>query len=211
MMATQIEPDIVPPPTRIGQPAWAIATLYPMQGQWSEEAYFRLEAERFVELVDGCIEVLPMPTWLHGVIVLWFAERLNDWNKQAKIGDVLVAPVPMKLFAKTIREPDALLVKRPPGTPRSKYPAAAHLVMEVISDGQEARNRDLVEKRADYAKAGIPEYWVIDPLEKAVIVFRLDGGEYVVHGRFDANQTATSAALAGFSVDCTQIWALEQQ
>lgn len=210
-MATQLEPEIITPPMRIGGPAWAIATLYPMQGDWSEEAYYALEAERFVELVDGCIEVLPMPTWLHGVIVLWFAEQLSVWNRTARIGDVLVAPVPLKLFEKTIREPDVLLVERPAGTPRTKYPPAARLVAEVVSDGQEARKRDLVEKCTDYAKAGIPEYWVIDPLERAVLVFKLDGASYILHGRFAADQTASSATLDGFSVQCKEIWALEKQ
>lgn len=210
-MATELESIVAPPTMRVGEPAWAIATLFPLQGNWSEGDYFRLEAEKFVELVNGCIEVLPMPTWLHGEIALWFAEQLKSWNQTAKLGGVIVAPVPLKLTSGIIREPDVFLVERAPGAPRPDYPTSAVVVMEVVSAGNEARKRDFVDKRNDYANAGIPEYWIIDPLEKSVTVLKLKDATYEVHGRFDANQIATSARLDGFTIDCAKIWALEKE
>ena len=46
---------------------------------------------------------------------------------------------------------------------QGKYPSGADLVMEVVSGGREDRKRDLVTKRRDYARANIPEYWIVDP------------------------------------------------
>ena len=40
----------------------------------------------------------------------------------------------------------------------------------------------LVEKRADYAEAGIPEYWIADPRDATINVLTLDGDSYVEHG-----------------------------
>src|SRR5580704_1449411 len=60
-----------------GDPAWAVALLFPRQGDWSEEEYLALETNQLVELVDGCLEVLPVPTVFHQRIVKWLFEMLN--------------------------------------------------------------------------------------------------------------------------------------
>ena len=98
-MIRDVDSDISIPASERGQPAWALATLFPTQGAWSEDDYFRLETEHFVELVDGCIEVLPMPTWLHQRIVRWLSRRFEDWTSHHKRGEVLFAPLPLKLLS----------------------------------------------------------------------------------------------------------------
>jgi len=46
------------------EPAWAIAQLFPAQGHWTEGKFlsFTESLNQLVELVDGSIEVLEMPT-----------------------------------------------------------------------------------------------------------------------------------------------------
>jgi Uma2 family endonuclease len=39
-------------------------------------------------------------------------------------------------------------------------------------------------KRADYAEAGIPEHWIIDPEDEAISVLQLEGDSYTEHGIF---------------------------
>jgi Uma2 family endonuclease len=210
-MSSDFEMSMELPSMRPGEPAWAVATLFPNQGAWSESDYFRLEADRYVELANGSIEFPPMPTLFHAAIALWFANQLAKWLETNKVGKAFVAPVPFKLFAGTIREPDVFVIPKQTTGALPRYPAAALLVMEVVSEGEEARQRDYVAKRADYSKAGIPEYWIVDPFEKSVTVLKLDGPEYILHGRFEGSQTATSATLSGFNVACDLIWALEQE
>ena len=75
----------------------------------------------------------------------------------------------------------------------------ADLVAEIVSpDGPE---RDLVEKRADYAEAGIPEFWIVDPRHDTITVLTLRDGNYVEHGVFLRGQSATSPLLGGVAVD----------
>lgn len=210
-MASESQPNLELPAMPVGGPAWAVATLFPNQGRWSEDDYFRLEADRYVELANGSIEFPPMPTLYHAAIAFWFANQLTKCLEVAKIGQAFLAPVPFKLFAGTIREPDVFVIPKQSQGALPNYPASALLVMEVVSEGEEARKRDYIDKRADYAKAGIPEYWIIDPIEKAVTVFKLEGAEYALHGRFEQSQTATSATFSGLAVECEQIWALETQ
>ena len=202
--------EIQIPKASRGEPAWALATLFPAQGAWSEDDFFQMETDRFIELVDGCIEVLPMPTWLHQRIVRWLARRMEDWTIIHDRGEILFAPLPLKLFPGTIREPDILLAERTAsGAVPAKYPSTALLVSEVVSEGGDARTRDLVEKRRDYARAGIAEYWIVDPAEKIITVLALDGTDYREHGRFAAGQVATSLVMAGFTVETNAVWALE--
>lgn len=76
-----------------------------------------------------------------------------------------------------------------------------------MREGSEDRKRDYIDKRADYAKADIPEYWIGDPFDKAITVLKLEGAEYLLHGRFEKDQTATAATLKGFSVNYGENWA----
>ena len=78
--------------------------------------------------------------------------------------------------------------------------------MEVVSGSPADRDRDLVRKRRDYALAGIPEYWIVDPQEEVIYVLRLEGKEYVEHGRFTAGDVTTSALLPGFTVPVDDVW-----
>ena len=61
-----------PTQRRAGEPAWEIARLFPNQGGWSEQEYFDLSrGNRLVEFSDGFVEVLPMPTTTHQMIVFF--------------------------------------------------------------------------------------------------------------------------------------------
>jgi Uma2 family endonuclease len=71
--------------------------------------------------------------------------------------------------------------------------------MEVVS--ADKSGRDLVEKRAEYAAAGIPEYWIVNPLHCTITVLTLEGVTYREHGVFAPGARATSVLLAGFAVD----------
>lgn len=79
--------------------------------------------------------------------------------------------------------------------------------MEIVSDGVENRRRDLVDKRRDYAKAGVKEYWIVDPTDESITVLRLKRTTYAVHGEFRKGDLATSALLKGFAVDVSAVFA----
>ena len=106
-----------------------------------------------------------------------------------------------------MREPD-LVYLRPERIPnRRRPPKGADLAMEVVSEGEENRHRDLVIKPEEYARAGIKEYWIVDPQERRVTVLTLEGTNYRVHGEFTAGMQATSVLLPGFMVDVSAVLA----
>jgi len=103
------------------------------------------------------------------------------------------------------REPD-LVALRDASDPRQaeRYWLGADLVLEVVSPDKP--ERDLVEKRGDYAAARIPEYWIAEPREETITVLRLDGDRYVEHGVFGRGTQATSALLAGPAVPVDAVY-----
>ena len=79
------------------------------------------------------------------------------------------------------------------------HPEVADAVGEVVSESDPGRDRET--KRDEYARAHIPEYWIVDPGEATVTVLTLDGEHYPEHGVFGRGERARSALLAGFAVD----------
>ena len=194
-----------------GEPVWELAYMYPAQGDWSEEAYLALPTNLMAEYTDGRIEVLPMPTTAHQLIVLNLYRLLNDYVAAHGLGWVLVAPLPVRLRRGIYREPDVVFLSTArPERRAGDYPDGADLVMEVVGGSREDRRRDHVVKRAEYAAAGIAEYWIVDPHDETLTVLHLDASEYAEHGRFGKGAQATSALLPGLTIDVASVFAAAQ-
>jgi Uma2 family endonuclease len=198
------------PPQR-GEPTWEIARLFPRQGEWTESDYLALETNHLVELAEGVLEVLPVPTLLHQLIVSFLYEVLKAFVREHAEGLVLFAPLPVRLGRGKFREPDVVYLRPERVQDRPSYPEGADLVMEVLSEGRESRERDLESKGRDYAEAGIDEYWVVDPETRRITVLVLDGSSYREHATFEAGQIATSVLLQGFQVPVDAVFAAGEQ
>jgi Uma2 family endonuclease len=177
-----------------------VAKLFPDQGAWSEEEYLALNGNKLVEFSHGYLEVLPMPTTSHQEIVAYLYGVLLAFVSPAKLGKVLFAPLRVRLWSGKYREPDVVfMLAQNASRIGEQFWDRADLVMEVVSDDD--RRRDLDTKRREYAQAGIPEYWIVDPQLGQITVLRLEKDHYAVHGEFKKGTQATSALLRGFSVD----------
>lgn len=71
----------------------------------------------------------------------------------------------------------------------------------------DSRDRDLKEKRTEYAAAGIKEYWIVDPQQRQITVLRLATGQYTAQGVFGIGEEAPSNLLAGFSLSVADVFA----
>jgi Uma2 family endonuclease len=177
----------------------AILELLPIQGEWSEEAYLWLtdRTNRLIEFRDGYIEVLPMPTDKHQAISKYLF-RLLDALMQLINGTVFYAPLRIRVGPRKFREPDLLLLLAADDPRRQdRYWLGADLVVEIVSPDKP--ERDLVEKRGDYAGAAIPEYWIVNPEAETITALKLEGAQYIEHGMFARGTTATSALLPDFA------------
>ncbi|MCB9158244.1 MAG: Uma2 family endonuclease [Caldilineaceae bacterium] len=189
------------------EPAWDVALLFPAQGAWSVDDYLALDTNRLVEFSHGRIEVLPMPSDKHQTIVLFLATIFLAFAQRVG-GKVLVAPIRLRLWPEKVREPDLLFLADADDPRRQDdFWTGADLVVEVVSPDDP--RRDLVTKRFEYARAGIPEYWIVDPRTETITVLHLRAvGEenvYTEFGRFGRGETAASATYPEVTVDVAAV------
>jgi Uma2 family endonuclease len=179
--------------------------LLPNQGRWNEEEYLWLtdHINRYVEFTDGYIEVLPMPTDQHQAILKFLVFAFHAFIFPLG-GTVLFSPLRLRIRPNKFREPDLILLRSAQDPRReNRYWKGADLTLEVVS--KDKPERDLVEKVQDYAEAGVPEYWIVNPQAETITVLRLEGTAYVEHGIFKRGTKATSALLADFNVDVSDV------
>ncbi len=131
-----------------GEPAWDVAYLFPPQGQWTESDYLALDTNHMVELVDGFLEVLPMPTTTHQLLIGCLYRLLWAFCAASDLGTAALAGIRVRLRPRTFREPDVVfMLKEHADRIGEEYWKGADLVMEVVSKGPENRERDLVKTR----------------------------------------------------------------
>lgn len=78
------------------------------------------------------------------------------------------------------------------------------LLAEVLSTD---RRRDLVMKRQWYAEAGVPEYWIIDPVNDIITVLELVGSEYAERAVLGRDDTLTTPTIPGFALSLERLFA----
>ena len=174
--------------------------ILPPQGEWSEEAYLVLtdHRNRLVEFTDGFLEVLPMPTDKHqGILGFLYLAFFNFIEPQG--GKVRFSPLRLRIRPGKFREPDLLLLLSAADPRRqNRFWLGADLALEVVSE--EKPERDLVDKRGDYAEGRVPEYWIVSPQTETITVLRLRGDAYEEAGIYRRGESAASVLLPGFSI-----------
>ncbi len=186
------------------EPTWAIAELYPYQGYWDEDEYLALTdwSNRQIEYTDGFVEFLPVPTLLHQLIQGFIYRRLFSYIDAHKLGLVTTAGTRVQAGPKKYRQPDVVYRSfAKMSRDQQRYLHGAELVFEIVSEDDRSRVRDYREKVADYAAAGIVEYWIVDPQQEVIKVLALVDDAYVEHSVGRPGDTVASKLLDGFTLD----------
>ena len=213
LVAVTAPEEIAPAPELVAQADAGDARLgellcsaLPPQGAWSDDAYLWLtdHSRRLIEFTDGSLEELPWPTSTHQAVLLFLYSVFHAYLRE-RGGVVIVAPLRMRIRDGKFREPDLLLL-RSRHDPRyaDRYWLGADLVAEVVS--ADDPDRDFVHKRADYADAGVPEYWIVDPRDETVLVLGLAGGVYREIGRYGRDDIVASPSLEGLVVEVAALF-----
>jgi Uma2 family endonuclease len=126
------------------------------------------------ELIDGELVVSAAPNLAHQRAVRRLLRLVDD----ACPTGLEVIPAPFDWFVddRNVYEPDVLVARTADLTDRN-LPRPPVLAVEVVSDF--SRSRDRLRKRAAYQRAGLPHYWLVDPVIPAVTVLDRVGDELV--------------------------------
>ncbi len=201
-----IEPGISPEDLR----RRVIATVQPddRPQRMSYEVFLAwADEDTCAEWVNGEVIMHSPASDAHQDISGFLESLLRIFVEARRLGIVRSAPFQMRL-ARSGREPDLLFLayehlERRKGT---YLDGPADLVIEIMSPESAARDRG--EKFFEYTEAGIPEYWLIDPLREQAEFYQMDAG-----GRYrpvlpDAEGIYRSKVLSGFWLRIDWLWQL---
>ncbi len=139
--------------------------------RWTREEYERLVEQGFfdpeerLELVDGVIREMSPQSRRHALGVLLIQSALSPLFSD---GFHIQVQMPLALGPDSEPEPDLAVIPGKPQDYPDSHPSTAVLVVEV-ADSSLLRDR---EKARLYARAGIPEYWLKNLLDRCLEVYR---------------------------------------
>jgi len=168
---------------------------------WTDGLFLDLSeaTNHLIELAGGRLEVLPVPTLTHQTVVGNLFKRLDGWLIPSQAGRVVLAPHPIRLWPGRFREPDlAVFLAAHQDRLGERFSGIPDLVVEVLSPGTQHVDRG--EKLAEYAQAGVSEYWIIDPEARAIEVYTLEGERYRLVALAAGDDPVPSPILPGFEV-----------
>jgi Uma2 family endonuclease len=188
-------------------PEWkdTLAEILPPQGEWTEEQYLVLtdHRNRLIEFTDGFLEVLPMPTDKHQSI-LKFLFLVFFRCIEVPGGTVQFAPLRLRIRPSKYREPELMAMLAATDARRQdRFWLGADIALEVVSEDKP--ERDLVDKRTDYAEARVAEYWIVNPQTETITIFQLDGDAYQQAGIYSRGDVAQSVLVPDLSVAVSNV------
>lgn len=152
----------------------------PASVTWTPEMVWALpeDGNRY-EIFDGVLVVTPSPGLPHHEAQARLFVALRQYAEREPAVFVAASPADIRLGECTMVQPDLYVVPRE--VARGDFPFPLErvvLAIEVLSPSH--RRRDLEVKRAIYARAGVPLYWVVDHKAQGVHVFAPDEGPGVL-------------------------------
>jgi Uma2 family endonuclease len=174
-----------------------------------EEFLAMPEDGRQAEWVDGEAIIFMPPGNRHQAVSGFLQFLLIGFTGLFKLGEVRDAPFEMRAQPDgPAREPDLLFIARKhlDRLTEQRLDGPADLLIEIVSTDSVGRDRR--EKFREYAEAGVPEYWWIDPRPRQhrFEPFTLNSSGYYEPIPSDAQGRSHSQVLPGFWLDPTWLW-----
>jgi Uma2 family endonuclease len=166
---------------------------------FEEFRQFPVDGKRY-ELVRGEVHVTPSPATRHQFIVQNLALSLGLHVVKDNLGEVLTAPLDVRLSEDTAFQPDLIFVSnsRAGIILENWIEGAPDLVVEVSSPSTATYDR--ATKLPLYAEFGVSEYWLVDSQVKTVEVLKLEGKKYFVDATLAGEQVLTSNLFPGWQL-----------
>ena len=141
-------------------------------GTYTIEDYYALPEEQRAELIDGYFYNMSSPNMMHQDIVGEIYFQIRDFiRKNHGKCKSFMAPLDVCLDCddKTMVQPDVLILCDKDKQRKWGIMGAPDFVLEVISPS--TKNKDYALKAGKYMKAGVREYWIVDPYKKKLLTF----------------------------------------
>jgi Uma2 family endonuclease len=187
---------------------------WPAQGEWTYEDYKRLPDDgRRYEIIEGVLYVTAAPNLDHQYTVGEIFAALRTYVRERQLGIVISAPFEVHLpdIAQPV-QPDVLFIaaERAPRPGAENLTGAPDLVVEVLS--KSTTRTDRLVKFGAYERAGVREYWLVDPRTRSVEVYALsEESTYEMAGQYTPGETVMSTVLSGLTLPVDDLFVAEQE
>ncbi len=186
-----------------------MATPVPHRGKTSNTYadYAAMPEGAPYQLIDGNLIMTPAPSTYHqrvskqlGFLLVEFIERTY------RLGEVFLAPTDVYFGEMEVFQPDIIVVARDrlDIIGEVKIEGAPDLVIAILSPA--TAYYDLRHKKTVYARCGVKEYWIVDPMEHSIEIYQNEQGAWVlVRSAVSAGQVE-SRLFAGLTVILEQVF-----
>ena len=175
---------------------------WPAQGYWTYDDFLRLPADgNRYEIINGALYMVNAPDPEHQYAVHQIAVEFELYVRNNPAGVVFAAPIEVHLsdIARPV-QPDVLYISEARRSiVKTKFiEGAPDIIVEVTSPSTMRIDRKI--KFDAYERAGVREYWIVNPKTHSIEVYAPVNGEYDLYGEFGPGETVTSPVLTGFSM-----------
>jgi Uma2 family endonuclease len=161
---------------------------------------------RRYEIIEGELYEMPAPNWAHATVIANLIAMLIPIVARLG-GQWRTAPLDIFFPGADPVQPD-IVVLLPGGAARPVgrgVDGPPDLIIEVLSPAN--RGHDLLTKRALYGRAGVREYWVIDPESQTLDILSLDRDALHLTESASGNAIPTSPLLGPLPLAVADIFA----
>lgn len=168
-----------------------------------------------IELIYGDPVMMAPPTRAHQKAVMELSAQLHAYLKGKKC-EVYPAPFAVRLFEQdgdrpedvdTMVEPDISVVCDPSKLDDIGCKGAPDLVMEILSPS--TTRHDRFTKFNLYQRAGVREYWIVDPEAQVAQIHTLEEGRYHSPAAYNAKGEAPVGVLEGCVIRLAEVFGIE--
>lgn len=156
------------------------------------------------EILDGMHVRSPVPVPYHQSVSRRLQFLLMQPIEAIGLGQIYNAPIDVQLSTFDVVQPDLALVLKGSAcvVGPKKLEGPPDLIVEILSPA--SRSRDLGPKRRLYERAGVREYWIVDPDAKTVTQLERAGDRF--EQRAVERERIALGVLPHISVDLTKVW-----
>ncbi len=156
-----------------------MANVYTPPPRTMLEVFESLPEGTSAQLINNQIYMSPAPTNTHQKVLDKIYRVLGNFVEEQMLGETRPAPFDVFLNSKNVYQPDIIFIANQNlfGLKENGFHGAPDLIMEILSPA--SMRFDKEDKKEEYEKSGVKEYWIIDPVSKLAEGFYLENKRFV--------------------------------
>lgn len=170
------------------------------------EDYLKTPEDKRYELIEGELIMTPSPVPYHQWVSMNIGFTLNAFVKKNNIGRVFIAPCDVYLDDENVVQPDIFFISRERENiiGEKNVQGSPDIVIEILSES--STYMDMVKKKKIYARFGVREYWIVDPIEKTVEIYSNKEKTFSLERSYSQNDTLESPLITGLNIKLADVF-----